>query len=490
MILKKLKNQTTKQRFFTVWGCIAVLAIMCLVCLEYITINSDYRAKAFKSSKTFMVGVERMIENNISNSKILEKYLSDIYISKAKSIAQYIDANPYIIHSSSDLAKLAEFYDVDEINLFNDKGVIIGGSVPNYFGYSMDYGEQLEFFKPMLEDKSLTMAQHHRPNAIDERDIPYFICWNENGSLMVQLGIELYRLPKEFYNSQIGNLMEIEQINDGINVYIADNNSKTIISSTIAEDIGKSIDEVGLIPKNKKSSNEYISIKDGAEFYCTEKALDEYSIIVVQDKKIINKNVPIILTTFAEYMIMVFIVISFFLEQMYDKLQLEKIASTHDQLTGLFNRREYENTLLIYRGRPLDKDICFVSFDINGLKLVNDNLGHQKGDLLIVGASECIKKCFGEYGRIFRIGGDEFSAIIFANKDIILKKASEFGEIQKEWSKENDLELHISLGYARYEDYFDKDVDELIKISDQKMYEEKAKYYKCNKKFDRRCTEE
>ena len=54
---------------------------------------------------------------------------------------------------------------VDEIHLFDDQGTIYSGSAPKYFGYNFDSGTQMEYFKPMLKDKSLTMCQDVTPNT-------------------------------------------------------------------------------------------------------------------------------------------------------------------------------------------------------------------------------------------------------------------------------------------------------------------------------------
>ena len=54
----------------------------------------------------------------------------------------------------------------------------------------------------------------------------------------------------------------------------------------------------------------------------------------------------------------------------------------------------------------------YISIDLNGLKRVNDTYGHVAGDELIRAAADCMKNSFNEYGKIYRIGGDEFAVII------------------------------------------------------------------------------
>jgi len=85
---------------------------------------------------------------------------------------------------------------------------------------------------------------------------------------------------------------------------------------------------------------------------------------------------------------------------------LEKLAFK-DILTGGFNRAAFERDL-----EGLTQPYRLVIFDINNLKYVNDNFGHQFGDQMIVMAYSAIRDAFGEHNNVYRIGGDEFACII------------------------------------------------------------------------------
>ena len=83
----------------------------------------------------------------------------------------------------------------------------------------------------------------------------------------------------------------------------------------------------------------------------------------------------------------------------------------HDQLTGLFNRRFFEEELKrvdTLRNYP----IAIVMIDVNGLKLINDAFGHASGDELIKTVSDLIQKELRSDDIVARIGGDEFSLIM------------------------------------------------------------------------------
>ena len=81
-----------------------------------------------------------------------------------------------------------------------------------------------------------------------------------------------------------------------------------------------------------------------------------------------------------------------------------------DELTGLRNRRAMREDFLDWSSSS--GALCVVLMDLNGLKEINDTLGHQVGDTLIVGAAQCFSDTLGHYGTVYRTGGDEFVAVV------------------------------------------------------------------------------
>lgn len=89
--------------------------------------------------------------------------------------------------------------------------------------------------------------------------------------------------------------------------------------------------------------------------------------------------------------------------------QLE-YKSTHDALTGLFNRRYYQSKMKQFN--ECEIPIGIIIADLDELKLINDKYGHQMGDLLIIEAANCLTEEADEKMIVARIGGDEFAIII------------------------------------------------------------------------------
>lgn len=158
-----------------------------------------------------------------------------------------------------------------------------------------------------------------------------------------------------------------------------------------------------------------------------------------------------------------------------------------DELSGAFSRYAYSKDVERYnRINALSPDFTVFVFDINGLKEVNDTIGHDAGDELIIGAARCIERAVGNVSRCYRTGGDEF--VVMTNTDEEQANAV-FKCLEEEtarWSQDHPvLNLSISSGYGREKDFPGFTVEELTKKADQAMYAAKAKYY-LNLGIDRR----
>lgn len=162
-----------------------------------------------------------------------------------------------------------------------------------------------------------------------------------------------------------------------------------------------------------------------------------------------------------------------------------------DELTRILNRHAYEDELREIENKEkngtLQNDFVYVSLDVNGLKNANDTLGHAAGDELLRGATECIKKSFGNYGKIFRTGGDEFQVIMFASDEQLKRVEKDFDKDCENWSGKLVKSLSVSYGVVTKAENPKRLVAGIIKLADKRMYKAKSAYYS-NKGVDRRGT--
>ena len=160
-----------------------------------------------------------------------------------------------------------------------------------------------------------------------------------------------------------------------------------------------------------------------------------------------------------------------------ERIVQEEENARIDVMTGLSNRRVYEEDLKRIGEKPLPNDLYYVVIDINGLKDVNDCYGHETGDRLIVGAAQCIAQGFSGWGKPYRIGGDEFVILLSAKQAEVDRLMAAYEKNTEEWSKDNGVTLHTSCGVACSSEHPGCGITELASAADERMYEEKERYY-------------
>ncbi len=143
--------------------------------------------------------------------------------------------------------------------------------------------------------------------------------------------------------------------------------------------------------------------------------------------------------------------------------------SIHDQLTSLYNRHYFEEEIIrLERGRHYP--IGTIMADLDGLKIINDTLGHAAGDQLLIQAAAIFRSCFRAEDVVARIGGDEFSALLAGANEDTLARVTE--RINSRFANSvftiNGSPIYISLGTAIT--VKGGSLNESLKAADQSMY--------------------
>ncbi|MFP4016079.1 MAG: diguanylate cyclase domain-containing protein, partial [Halanaerobiales bacterium] len=234
---------------------------------------------------------------------------------------------------------------------------------------------------------------------------------------------------------------------------------KRIFGYESSEIEGANINEI-ILPPDKKKEAELISdkVKNG-QVYTGESARQ------AKNGRLINVNIkgyPIIIDNEQSGIYEIY-------EDITDrKIEEDKIKylSFHDQLTDLYNRRYFENELerlSSTRKTPLS----IIIGDLDGLKTVNDNLGHKEGDKYIKKAAEVIRSVIRSDDIAARIGGDEFAIIL---PDTEENESREIVKRIRKLFQENCSEYPgISLGLGVKENP-EQNINKVFKTADRNMY--------------------
>lgn len=150
------------------------------------------------------------------------------------------------------------------------------------------------------------------------------------------------------------------------------------------------------------------------------------------------------------------------------KAEIYKELAEKDVMTGMYNRNAFDEWE--YSCKDFS-NVMLVTFDLNNLKQCNDTKGHDIGDKYIIDAAELIREIFGKFGKCYRIGGDEFCAVIMnAEKVKIEEHLQHLKNVQDFYNKKSkDVEMQIACGYALFEDA-DLNIESTRSRADARMY--------------------
>ena len=162
-------------------------------------------------------------------------------------------------------------------------------------------------------------------------------------------------------------------------------------------------------------------------------------------------------------------------------LMLQNNQVLTDALTGLNNRRGFDNYLEEYVIHHTDSELTIMMIDLNKFKQVNDILGHMMGDFALQDTADTLKYACKEIpGRLFlcRYGGDEFiiAGINVAKEHIHTLITTIHEELDKK-TKQRDQSyvLSVSIGVATGICMDTEDAEHLIRVADEAMYDDKKK---------------
>jgi len=162
-------------------------------------------------------------------------------------------------------------------------------------------------------------------------------------------------------------------------------------------------------------------------------------------------------------------------KQIEEKL---KEMSIYDSLTGLYNRNFFEEEMKRLsdgRHHPLG----IIVADLDGLKFINDTLGHQAGDQMLIHTAQMLRESFRSSDIIARIGGDEFALLLTNTEHAVVEQILHRlrQAIQDYNNSDPQLPLSLSLGHAVSEGEA-ADMHALFREADNRMYRDKIQHKK------------
>ncbi|MCR4781285.1 MAG: GGDEF domain-containing protein [Lachnospiraceae bacterium] len=388
----------------------------------------------------------KILKNLGINDEVKVKYVP--YKNGQKIVEDLQDGDLDIIFPATD-----NIYYLEQMNLFQSRSVIQTGMDLVFKGkFTKDTKKRIA-----VNRNNIAQLNYVRLNFPDS-EIAFFNsieeCINavatDNATATV---VNSYRTSGYIRDTKFEDLSTMT-LPDGTDRCFAVNQNNTVLLSIINRGLGTLTDDYALNSVYKYSGR-YV----------------DYTLFDFMKTHFIQ-TVAIILSLFATLI--------FFSVIIYNKTRNQKIfdrMAHMDSMTGLLNRRSYEECFNELKKHGMPNDFCYVSLDMNGLKNVNDTLGHDAGDEMIIGVADCLKSAFQFYGDVYRTGGDEFIAIIEASSKEVSDIKVVLDEKLSSWEGHLVKNISLAVGFVEKREFPEYTIVEISKIADRRMYDKKSEYY-------------
>ena len=183
------------------------------------------------------------------------------------------------------------------------------------------------------------------------------------------------------------------------------------------------------------------------------------------------------MTVFSPYLIVAYLTTMLSADLQFAKKMFKHLSET-DEMTGLMNRRSFGNVIKSEHNKSVryNRAYSVLMVDADGLKMINDKLGHKAGDKLITTFAKTINSCLRESDSLARLGGDEFVALLpETNK----QQAKEAGERIRKAVENTSFDMDgslvkatVSIGVCNFPEDADS-VDDALANADKELYKSK-----------------
>jgi len=374
-----------------------------------------------------------------------------------------------------------------DIYIINKENVITHSSVSNDIG--MDFKKCCGKLVPVLDERRASGEFFHDGLDIEQhtgqvKKFSYMATRDKN--YLVELG----------YNLEDGDIFQefnIFNVTDDLENNYSKINEINVLTLG-GNPLGTSVDEWTLPPKRREAFEKTLATGETTEVDMDWKEepatyryiahVSEYDSGVTQNKvveiayneheiqKILDKNRQIFFIQLLTILV-VTVIVSLIISHWMSK---PIYMAFHDSLTGLRNRAGFSEDLHAAIHNTKGTTGVFM-VDLDNFKLVNDHLGHDRGDELLKMAARTIREAVPKEGRVFRMGGDEFSIVLpdttkQQTKEIAELIISRLGKSIDRVSEIKELNVTASIGIALAPEH-GEDVDGLYKKSDIALYKSK-----------------
>lgn len=289
--------------------------------------------RAVSDAEKMFERVERMLEQNRQELAEIEADYRQSCIYSARVVAKIMEMDPTALDELEEFLELAKIMELKDIHIFNDRGVVINGSHPHYFGISMHDGEQIGFFLPMLEDKTLELCQDIMPNTAEGTLEQYSAVWTGDGKYIVQVGMDPKDVLKVTAKNELSYIFGLLKVSAGVDWYAVNSATGEIVGSTISEVYGKNISDLGVeLETLWNREGGFHAIINGVDSYCVFRLMGDNLVGRVLSATTIYREIPQKITELALVLVAASVVLAFSIGKYLARDVIGGIYAVNDKL--------------------------------------------------------------------------------------------------------------------------------------------------------------
>lgn len=277
--------------------------------------------------------IEQTLQRNLEELQEIREEYSQTCLYNAEVIAYLIQADPSVSEDMEELRKIAALLEVDEIHIFDSTGRIVAGTHPEYYDYTFDSGEQMSFFKPMLEDKSLKLVQDITPNTAEGKMMQYSALWSRDEKFIVQVGMEPVRWTKLTEKNELSYIFSMLRIDPAANYYAINVQSGEIVGSTNLDSVGKNLTDIGMELEDIRTDGTGFHARvNGVGSYCVFGRIGANYIGRVMPNRVLYQRIPMDMAVLAICLILITAILSYAVMWCMNRYVVEGIYRVNEKL--------------------------------------------------------------------------------------------------------------------------------------------------------------
>ena len=312
---------------------IIVVSMLVSLALNYYTrVKSAYGDELDNSQKLFWQ-IRQILKENEEDTEIARADFEQICLVRAKAAAYLVKYHPEMLDDQTEMKKVAGILQVDEFHIFDKDGNLYAGSEPKYFGLNFNSGEQMQFFLPMLQDKSLELCQEITPNTAEKKMMQYAAVWDEDGKEIVQIGMEPERVLAAMEKNELSYIFSLVTVDSGADIYAIDAKTHEIAGALDEEMQGEKAEDIGLDIDRLKDEKKLYTMEVAGKAKCI--AFEESdSLILIRacDREEMFENINNNGMWLALYLTLLALAIIFSIFYYLDRFIIRSIASINGNL--------------------------------------------------------------------------------------------------------------------------------------------------------------